>query len=233
MFSPILSYLEDFSHLFFPHICEGCGSDILENNHSICQKCYHELPFTGFFLHPDNPVENKFKGHIPVEKGGSAFYFTKNSLLQKLIVALKYFGNKEIGFYLGSLVGMELMKSGRFEDVDVMVPLPLNPKKEKKRGYNQAAVIAGGIASVWKKPVIEKGLERIIFTETQTHKNRISRWQNMQGVFSASDVRSLEGKHVLLIDDIITTGATLETCGEQLLNIPNTRLSIATAGYTL
>lgn len=233
MFSPILSYLNDFSHLFFPHICEGCGSDVLEADHMICQKCLHQLPDTAFFLHPDNPVENKFKGHIRIEAAGSAFYFTKNSLLQKLVIALKYFGNKEIGFYLGTLTGLQLLESKRFDEVDVLVPLPLNPKKEKKRGYNQAAVIASGIASVFKKPVLEKGLERIIFTETQTQKDRISRWQNMQGVFAASADNILQGKHILLIDDIITTGATLETCGEQVLQIPGTKLSIATVGFTI
>lgn len=233
MHLPIRSYLEDFSHLFFPHICEGCGSDILEQQELICQKCLQQLPATGFFFHPDNPVENKFKGHIPIIAGGSGFYFTKNSLLQKLIASLKYFGNKEIGFYLGTLIGKELLQSNRFNTIDVLLPLPLNPRKEKKRGYNQAAEIAFGIAAVFKKPVLEKGLQRIIFTETQTHKNRISRWQNMQGVFATSGNHSLEGKHILLIDDIITTGATLETCGEQILKIQDTRLSIATVGYTI
>lgn len=233
MFQPILGRLNELSHLFFPHVCEGCGTDVLDNQEPVCPKCFDELPFTGFFRHFDNPVEDKFKGHIQVAAAGSCFYFTKDSLIHKLVIALKYFGNKEMGYYLGRLTGRELVSSGRFEDVDVLVPVPLNPRKEKKRGYNQAAVIASGIASVWKKPVLEDGISRNIFTETQTQKNRISRWQNMQGVFSSSQTGVLEGKHIMLIDDIITTGATLETCGEQLLKITGTTLSIATVAYTI
>ena len=118
-------------------------------------------------------------------------------------------------------------------EVDILIPLPLNPKKEKKRGYNQATQICKGINKVWKKPIIDNNVVRKVFTETQTHKGRISRWENMDGVFEITDPAALQGKHILLVDDVITTGATLEACGSEILKIPGTTLSIATLAYTI
>jgi predicted amidophosphoribosyltransferase len=120
-----------------------------------------------------------------------------------------------------------------FDDVDLIIPLPLNDKKLFKRGYNQASVIAKGITSIWHKPVIENAVDRILFTETQTHKDRIARWETMEGVFTVTQPGLLKNKHVLLVDDIITTGATLEACGEAILKIPGMKLSVATIAYTI
>lgn len=225
--------LNDFAHLFFPHTCEGCGTDILDINSSLCASCLFQLPETGFINVQDNPVEKKFYGQIKIEAAGSACYFTKHSLLQHLVKQLKYKGNKDVGIFLGKQLGKQLAASERFKDVDCIVPLPLNPKKERKRGYNQAAVIADGITAIWPRPILPNAVERKIFTETQTHKDRVSRWESMQGVFALKNAEVLRGKHVLLIDDIITTGATLEACGEAILSAQSTRLSIATVAYTI
>jgi ComF family protein len=146
---------------------------------------------------------------------------------------LKYRGSKEIGFYLGKLLGNFLINSSRFSNVDVLVPLPLNQRREKKRGYNQATALCNGIASVWNKPVIDKNVIRKVYTETQTHKGRISRWENMDGIFAVKNPAKLENKHILLIDDVVTTGATLEACGSEILKINGTTLSIATLAYTI
>ena len=233
MLKMVPTYLNDFAHLFFPHNCLGCGTDVLENNSLLCAQCFLQLPETGFMDIKDNPIEKIFYGRIKIQAAASAYYFTKDSLLQHLIKQLKYQGNKDVGYYLGKLLGYELMKSPRFNKVDTIVPTPLNTKKEKMRGYNQAAIIADGIASVWNKPVIKDALERKIFTETQTHKDRISRWQTMENVFAVTDKKSLENKHILLIDDIVTTGATLEACGAKILETPGTKLSILTLAYTI
>jgi ComF family protein len=233
MFKTLASHLNDFAHLFFPHVCEGCGTDVLGNDSILCAACFLKLPETGFIKEPNNPVERIFYGRIKVETACSAFYFTKHSLLRHLIVELKYRNNRDIGFYLGKLLGYQLSQTDRFNDVDVIIPLPLNPRKERKRGYNQAAIIAEGISSVWFKPILKNAVQRLIFTETQTHKDRVSRWQTMEGVFATADAASIEGKHVLLVDDIVTTGATLEACGEKILQIPETKLSIATIAYTI
>jgi len=229
----ISRYTNDLLHLLFPLHCEGCGSDIVNNNQVLCLECIYKLPETNFFTAPGNPVEQTFYGRTPVVAGAAAFYFTKHSMMQHLVTQLKYHGKKEIGEYLGRLTGKYMVAAERFASVDVIVPLPLNPKKEQKRGYNQAAVIAAGIAAITGKPVLPKATERRLFTDTQTKKDRVDRWQNMQDVFAVADVASLENKHVLLVDDIITTGATLEACGNEILKIPGSRLSIATVCWTI
>ena len=229
----VKNYLEDFLHLFFPHNCIGCGTDILNNEDLLCAKCLTQLPETGFLSKPANPVEKIFYGRLIVQHAGSAFYFNKDSLLQHLIIQFKYRNNKAAGIYLGKILGTLAYNAARFKDVDIIVPLPLNEKKLFKRGYNQASLLGKGVAEILHKPIIENAVERIQFTETQTHKNRITRWQTMEGVFKVSRELLLKNKHILLIDDIVTTGATLESCGAAILEIENTKLSICTLAYTI
>lgn len=229
----LANLLEDFSHLFFPHNCAGCGSDTLPLDGILCAECSLQLPKTGFFLKPENTIERIFYGRINIALAGSAFYFSKESLLHQLIIALKYQGNKKAGNYLGKLLGNEIQMAERFDTIDLIIPLPLNERKEKKRGYNQAMIIAEGIAEIIHKPVLEHAVIRKVFTETQTHKNRISRWQNMEGVFEVAAEQALSNKHVLLVDDVITTGATLEACGAAILKTDGAKLSIATVAYTV
>jgi ComF family protein len=231
--STVQSSLTDFIHLFFPHVCTGCGSDIINNKHQLCLKCLSELPVTNFFSQPANPVEKKFYGRIPVRNAGSGYFFTKDSLLETLIYELKYKGNKDIGFYLGQLLAKFLSNNNAFNDIDILVPLPLNPKRQKKRGYNQAASLCNGIASVWKRPVVENAVIRKVNTETQTHMDRITRWENMDGVFAIAEPSLIRDKHILLVDDVITTGASLEACGSEILKVFGTSLSIATLAYTV
>ncbi len=228
----IQSSLKDFVHLFFPHICTACATDILDTHHQLCLRCLSELPVTNFFSQPGNPVEKIFYGRTQIENGGAGYFFTKDSLLETLIYELKYKGNKDIGFYLGQLLA-KFLSNSRFNEAEVLVPLPLNAKREKKRGYNQATALCNGIASVWKKPVIDKAVVRKVYTETQTRRGRITRWENMDGVFAVADAAALANKHILLVDDVITTGASLEACGSEILKVSNTALSIATLAYTV
>lgn len=229
----IQSSLNDFIHLIFPHVCTGCGSDIIDNKHQLCLQCLTELPVTNFFAQPENPVEQKFYGRMQVRNAAAGYFFTKDSLMQALIYDLKYKGNKDIGFYLGKMLAAFLVNNDRFAGVDLLIPLPLNARREKKRGYNQATALCNGIASVWKKPVMEKAVMRKVNTETQTHMGRITRWQNMDGVFTVAQPATIEDKHVLLVDDIITTGASLEACGAEILKISGVTLSIAALAYTI
>lgn len=223
----------DLLHLFFPHNCEGCGTDILNDKSILCANCFLQLPETSFTGKHNNPVEKIFYGRIRIEHATALFYYSKDSMLQHLVTELKYHGNREIGLWIGRLMGQVFATSKSFTTIDAIVPLPLNPIREKKRGYNQAGLIAEGIQQVWSKPVITDALTRKVFTETQTHKDRITRWQTMQGVFEVTAADQLASKHILLIDDIVTTGATLESCGQSILNIPGTKLSIATTAYTV
>lgn len=225
------SILSGTLHLFYPHVCTGCGSDILASENLLCLYCTESLPNTRFALHEGNPVEKSFWGRIPVAAAHSQYYFTKDSLVQHLIHQLKYKNNKEIGAYMGELTGSTLLNSGRFQNIDMIIPLPLYPDKERKRGYNQASVIAEGMAKAMQVPVLNHNLTRQRFTETQTRKHRDERWQNVEGSFAVSNRAALAGKNILLVDDVVTTGATLEACGQAILQIEGTRLFIATLAY--
>lgn len=229
----IRQYANDVVHLFYPHLCIGCGSDVIENAETLCVQCFAELPATDYFLFANNPVERLFAGRILVQSAGSAFYFTKKSLLQNVMHEIKYKGNVQAGLFMGKQTGLVLQRSGRFNDVDCIVPLPLSSKRLQQRGYNQAAIIARGISSIINKKLVDDVVVRRTNTVTQTNKNRANRWQNMQDVFAIKDEDSLSGKHVLLIDDIVTTGATLEACAEVILSVSNTKVSIATVAHTI
>ena len=227
------SLLSNFLHLIFPHNCEGCGTDILNDDSFLCAKCLNELPETGFVAAALNPLEKRFYGRIKVEQAGAGFYFSKDGLLQHLINQLKYKSNRQMGHYLGKLLGYQLLDTNRFNTVDALIPLPLNPKREASRGYNQSQMICEGIASVWKKPIINNAISRIIYTETQTNKNLSNRWDNVSGAFALTNDALLKGKHILLVDDIITTGASIEACGSELLKVEGLKLSVLSVGYTI
>ena len=230
---PLLKEIKDsLLHLAFPHVCEGCGTDNLQPDHLLCLRCLDSLPVTNFHLHSNNPIEKKFWGRMQVVHATAQYYFTKESMMQHLMHQFKYKGNKELGIYLGKLLGYALASSNRFLDIDALIPLPLHKSKEHKRGYNQAAVLCDGVSSVLNKPVWKDVVSRPEFTETQTKKNRIQRWQNMEGKFELANPEKIEGKHILLVDDVITTGATLEACGRELLNAKNVQLSIATLCFS-
>jgi ComF family protein len=217
---------DSFLHLLFPHLCTGCGSDILNEESVLCMRCIDALPETNFELHPHNPVEKIFFGRMPLVGATAQFYFTKESLMQLLMHQFKYKRNKELGLQLGRIMGEQIKKSGRFE-ADALIPLPLFPAKEKRRGYNQATLLCEGMAETMNIPVFDKVISRSQPTETQTKKGRIERWKNMEGKFILSDPDSIRNKHLLLVDDVITTGATFEACGNELLKAENVTLSLA------
>jgi ComF family protein len=233
MIASIKSYANTLLQLFFPHNCLGCGSAVLNDEDLLCIQCISGLPETNFFQAQNNPVEKTFFGRLNIEAAGAAYYFTKDSLIQQLMIELKYKNNKAAGLFLGKMMGCMLLKTERFNDVDILIPLPLNQKKERKRGYNQAKIICDGIASVIQKPAIDTAVIRTHFTNTQTNQNRINRWQNMENVFDINNQQSIAGKHILLVDDVVTTGATLEACGKSILQTGNVKLSVATAAYTI
>jgi len=233
MLKALTTAIQDFSYLFFPHNCLGCGTDVLGRDAMLCLQCLSNLPVTGFIQQPGNPVEKVFYGRVHLQHAGAAFYFTKQSVMQSLVFALKYKGNKDAGLYLGRLLGLQLAESGRFNAVDAIVPLPLNPKRERQRGYNQATVIAEGMQTEWNRQVLPKAVVRKHNTQTQTHKGRIERWQSMQDVFEVQDAAALQNKHILLVDDVVTTGASLEACAAPMLQVPGVTLSIATVAYTI
>ena len=219
---------ESILHVVFPHVCDGCGNDLLNIESRLCIRCIASLPETNFEIHPNNPVEKDFWGRIPIANAAAHLYFTKESLVQHLMHQLKYKGNKELGLQLGRLMGNALKSANRFSDINALIPLPLFPSKEKKRGYNQATVLCDGIAEILKIPVLNNVITRPQHTETQTKKGRIERWRNIEGKFQLIDAIKIQNKHILLVDDVVTTGSTLEACANEILKADNVKLSIAT-----
>jgi ComF family protein len=215
-------------HLFFPHTCAGCGSDILGHDQLLCLHCVDRLPHTGFHRYAGNPVEKIFWGRLPVSCATSFLYFTKSSLLQHLVHQFKYNGKAEIGQFIGRRMGEVLREAPRFDSVDALVPLPLFAARERKRGYNQSGVLCDGMAEIMQLPVLKHVITRKSATETQTRKGRTARWANIAGRFELLQPEAISGKHLLLVDDVITTGATLEACGQELIATGNTKLSIFT-----
>ena len=222
---PVLYYLTE---LIFPRLCVACGDKLIEQEQWICLHCLHHIPRTNYHLMPDNPVAQLFYGRVQIEFATSFFYFSKGSNYQTLLHQLKYKGMKELGAEMGKHFGVDLLQSNDFRSVDLICPVPLHPSKEKKRGYNQSWWIASGLAAQLQKPISAGNLKRITATDSQTRKTRFERWQNVEGIFELSNPVAFSGKHILLIDDVVTTGSTLEACAQAILSKTNARVSIAT-----
>jgi ComF family protein len=225
-----MSYLydlwDDFISILFPRICYGCGKDLLRNEDLICTDCYLAIPRTNFHLMPDNPVAKLFWGRCNITRAAAFSYYVKGSRIRKIIHNLKYKGIKEIGIEMGKIYAISLKSSGFFDDIDIIIPVPLHPSKQRKRGFNQSECITSGISEVSGVPVDSKSLRRISVSDTQTKRSRYERWLNVEGIFGISDPAAFAGKHVLLVDDVITTGSTIESCAAELLKIEGTKVSV-------
>ena len=226
-----MNYFSDFLALFYPKYCEICKRVLTEGEDFICTHCLSDLPKTYFHTLKNNPVEMLFAGRIPVFRATAFCVFRKGNSMQILIHRLKYRGNKEIGIFLGKLLGTSLAENPDFNSIDIIIPIPLHKQKQKKRGYNQSEYIAKGISQVLSKQIDTSSLIRITDTSTQTRKTRYNRWENVSSIFQLTDNKNLTGKHILLIDDVITTGSTMEAAAQLLVSLPNTKVSIASLAY--
>jgi ComF family protein len=228
----VLESIKDFISLFYPEVCLCCGESLAAQEEFVCTMCIFKLPKTNFHTQTDNTLSKVFAGRAEVNAAAAWCYYQKGNSVQDLVHELKYKGKKELGISIGKWYGHDLKQSASYEKIEVVVPVPLHKKKLKRRGYNQSAYFAKGLAESMKIVCLEDGLMRTIDTETQTRKSRYSRWENVKDIFSANKVEELRGKHVLLVDDIITTGATIEACVHTLKAIPVASVSIASIGYT-
>lgn len=226
----IKTILNELSNLFFPNCCAVCDSKLLPAEEGVCLRCLHKLPKTNNFDEPDNLAETLLAGRFPFERVATFCVYSKQGVLQPLIHELKYNNKKEIGILLGKMFGKDLIGSNFIKNIDFIVPVPLHPKREKKRGYNQARMIAEGLSKATSIPVSNNNLVRSIFNPTQTKRTKTQRWENVKDIFDVVSPKDYADKHILLVDDIITTGSTLEACAHALLKSPGIKISIATLG---
>lgn len=215
--------------LFFPRVCSACGNTLLRDEEVVCLTCRMTLPKTGYETFQDNPSAQLFYGRVRLNAVTSCYFFSKSGKVQHLIHELKYKGNHEAGVFLGQEIGRTIKDAPLFANIDCLVPVPLHPKRQRKRGYNQSEMIARGISQTTNIPISNNNLVRKVNTATQTHKTKEERYENVKDIFDVVNPDQLRGKHVLLIDDVLTTGATLTSCASKLLTIPDIKVSVATA----
>ncbi len=227
----MLRFFKDFISLFYPEVCLGCGEGLAEAEEFICTTCLYKLPKTNYHLQAENPMYKVFYGRAEIIAAAAYCYYSKGSMVQDLVHEIKYNGKKELGVAIGKWYGAELKQSAGFDKTDVIIPVPLHPKKLKKRGYNQSACFAEGLSDMLQVPLLANGIKRIKDTETQTNKSRFERWNNVKDVFEVDNKEELANKHVLLVDDIVTTGATMEACIHALHSVPVGSVSVASIGY--
>lgn len=216
----------DLVGLFLPRRCAACDGILYRAEQGICLTCASDLPLLRSHDDPENRVERLFHGKVQLASASAFLIFTKGGKVQRMLHRLKYRGDKEVGLELGRRMAEDVFKSPRFATVDLLMAVPLHPRREKQRGYNQAQVLVDGMASAWPVPTAQNGLLRMAETRTQTRKGRLDRWRNVKEAFHVGEPGVLAGKHILLVDDVVTTGATMEGCVRALQEVPQVRVSI-------
>lgn len=223
-----LAWLDDLIDVIYPNACLGCQVPLVSHEELICLHCRINLPKTNFHLTADNSIQKIFTGRCLLERATSYLYFAKGGIVQSLLHALKYKGRIDVGEYLAGIAVQDLLNSKFLKDVDIIVPIPLHPKKLAKRGFNQSEIIAKALASASGIALDTENLHRAIFTETQTRKSRFGRWLNVEAVFQLKNPELFNHKHILLVDDVITTGSTVESCILKMVSVPEIKISLFT-----
>jgi ComF family protein len=227
----VKDFLLDIASLIYPRVCVACTGSLFKHEQHICNKCYIILPKTDYHLQKDNPLHKVFYGRADVTLASSFLFFQKKGMVQKMLHALKYKGKPEVAQLLGKWYAQDLKQSNVPYSFDYIIPVPLHKKRQQKRGYNQSQYFAKGLSEVLDIPVITHVLIKNYFTETQTHKTRAERAENILQSFSIEHAEMIDNKNILLVDDVITTGATLEACIIQLQKCANVKVSVASIAY--
>ena len=227
-----MNSIKDIFHLFFPKLCITCNTKLVLNENLICTLCRHDLPIICYTNFKKNKIAASFYGKVPVEMATSFLFYRKEGKAKNLIHNLKYKGNQKIGSFIGNWFGNNLKETGAFNEINYVIPVPLHPKRLKERGYNQLTTFGISLANQLNSEYLPNTLIRITPAKTQTFKQRFERFNKNETIFNLTDIEFLRDKHVLLIDDVITTGATLESCCRELLKTKNIKISIATIAYT-
>ncbi len=227
-----MQFLKDIYSLFYPKLCICCKNTLLTNEILICTICRHDLPIICYKDFKKNKITDIFYGKVPIEKANTFMRFQKEGKVKELIHNLKYKGRQDIGTFLGNWFGTLLLEQHAFENVDMIIPVPLHKKKKRKRGYNQLTTFGKSLSQLLNVEYSENILTRTTFTETQTFKTRIDRFLNTSSRFYLKNTSTLKNKHILLVDDVITTGATLVSCCQELQKAEGVRISIITMAFT-
>jgi ComF family protein len=228
----LMQFSKDLFSLVYPKTCELCDSTLVSGETCICSVCWHKLPRTDFYRDAENPLTNIFWGRIQIETATALFHYHKGGKVQSLIHQLKYKGNQKTGRYLGERLGTYLSSAPLYKKLDVIIPVPLHEKRMRERGFNQSEVFGEGLSQTLGLPLNSKVLKRMAATSTQTSKRRFNRWQNVESVFKITAPQHLKYKNILLIDDVITTGSTIESCVLTLQAIDGVRVWVASIGFT-
>ena len=226
MGTTLTEVFQGFISLFYPPYCKACNGTLVKGEMDLCSVCIADLPRTFDHRDCENILFQKLSGRIPITHASAFFVFRKRGKIQQLMHAFKYKGHIEIGRRLGKLYARELLDSGFERDWDILLPVPLHGSKKRKRGFNQSEEFGKGLAEVLKIPCRDDVIERIAKTSTQTTKSKVRRWENVKNVFRIKNQEEVNGKKILLVDDVATTGATLEACGNQVLNAGAVRLGV-------
>lgn len=226
MLKAVQRYASGLFNLFYPHTCVACGQALLAGENVVCYRCVADMPETGFWKDSNNRLAQRFWGRVTIQGAAALYRFNKGSGVQQLIHELKYRGRKDVGEYAGRLTGHRLLEEGSvIKNIDLVVPVPLHWKKQRQRGYNQCDYFASGIAEVLGKPWLPDAVIRNSENVSQTQMDRFERWVNVASIFSIQNPAALSGKHILLVDDVMTTGATAEACLQAILSVPGTTAS--------
>lgn len=227
------SILSAMSTLLFPRRCIACGEYVTEAMHGICMRCRYDIPLTNYWKESDNPVKRHFDGIVPIVEGSALFFYSGTSLWRTLVHKFKYGGEWHIARTMGRWYGAELKGSGLYDDVDVIVPIPLHPIKMLKRGYNQSTYLAEGISETLGVVVERRAVRRLRNNPSQARRRGAERWKNVDDIFGVRHAERLRGKHLLLVDDVLTSGATLSAAVRTILDaVPDCRVSVATLAVT-
>ncbi|NRD21930.1 ComF family protein [Winogradskyella litoriviva] len=220
--------MKNLLNLIFPKVCEACNHALSDNEITLCTSCRHHLPVTNYHFSNEEAVKKVLYGRVKLENATALLHFSKKGIVQQILHNLKYRGHEDIGAFFGKWFGTELATLTNYKSIDVIVPVPLYRTKLRKRGYNQVTKFGKEIAKALNAEFNDSILIKTKSTKTQVFKGRLKRWNDDGALFDISDKQQLTGKHILLVDDIITTGATIEACATVLLKIDNIKLSVAT-----
>lgn len=226
----IKDIFNSFIDTLFPRICPVCNNVLLSHEKHICTKCRIDIPITRYHMQEFNAMEQLFAGKTPIEKAVGYFFYEKGNPYSNILHNIKYRNNPQLGQYVAKLFAQELLSRNIFRNIDCIIPVPLHHRKKIQRGYNQSEYIAKGFSEVFDIPVHNNIIIAHKSHESQTNKGIYERWLNTQNIFSAQDTQVLENKHVLIVDDVVTTGATLLSAALTIASVPNIKISLATLG---